>query len=93
MPAHSDAQRMPADGRMVVTRTRDGGRSFTASGEGLPQRDAYHLVYRHSLAVGDDGRTLAIGSTTGGLWISEDAGSSWQCISRDLPPINVVRFD
>jgi hypothetical protein len=92
VPAHSDAQRMPADGRMVVTQTRDGGASFTAHGEGLPQQDAYHLVYRHALAASTDGSTLAIGSTTGGLWISEDAGDSWQCLSRDLPPIAVVRL-
>ena len=91
-PAHSDAQRMPVDGRMVVTETRDGGATFTAQGQGLPDRDAYHLVYRHGLACAPDGRTLAIGSTTGGLWISEDGGTSWQCISRDLPPIAVVRF-
>jgi len=92
VPAHSDQQRMPADGRMVVTRTRDGGSSFETIGKGLPERDAYHLVYRHALAVGEDGNTLAMGSTTGGLWVSEDAGSSWTCVSRDLPPIAVVRI-
>jgi hypothetical protein len=92
VPAHSDAQRVPVDGRLVVNETRDGGRSFVTHAEGLPQRDAYHLVYRHSLAVANDGRTLAMGSTTGGLWISEDEGRSWQCVSRDLPPIAVVRF-
>jgi hypothetical protein len=91
VPAHSDAQRMPVDGRMVVNETRDGGRSFVTHGEGLPQRDAYHLVYRHGLAVASDGHTLAMGSTTGGLWISDDEGRSWQCVSRDLPPIAVVR--
>lgn len=91
-PAHSDAQRMPVDGRMVVNETRDGGRSFVTHGEGLPSRDAYHLVYRHALACAGDGATLAMGSTTGGLWISEDAGASWDCVSRDLPPISVVRF-
>jgi photosystem II stability/assembly factor-like uncharacterized protein len=92
VPAHSDQQRMPADGRMVVTRTRDGGASFQTLGKGLPDRDAYHLVYRHALAVGEDGSTLAMGSTTGGLWVSEDAGDSWHCVSRDLPPIAVVRI-
>ncbi|MGV3492596.1 MAG: WD40/YVTN/BNR-like repeat-containing protein [Ramlibacter sp.] len=91
-PAHSDAQRMPVDGRMVVTQTRDGGRSFTVHGEGLPARDAYHLVYRHALVCADDGRTLAMGSTTGGLWVSEDEGASWDCVSRDLPPIAALRF-
>jgi photosystem II stability/assembly factor-like uncharacterized protein len=91
-PAHSDAQRMPVDGRLVVSETRDGGESFTVHGEGLPARDAYHLVYRHALACADDGRTLAMGSTTGGLWTSADGGASWECVSRDLPPIAAVRF-
>ena len=48
-PAHSDAQRIPVDGRMVVNETRDGGASFVSHSEGLPQRDAYHLIYRHAL--------------------------------------------
>jgi photosystem II stability/assembly factor-like uncharacterized protein len=83
---------MPADGRMVIARTRDGGATYETLGKGLPERDAYHLVYRHGLAVGEDGNTLAMGSTTGGLWVSEDAGSSWTCVSRDLPPIAVVKL-
>jgi hypothetical protein len=91
VPAHSDARRMPVDGRMVVNETRDGGRTFVSHSAGLPQRDAYHLVYRHALAVSPDGQSLAMGSTTGGLWISEDEGRSWECVSRDLPPIAVVR--
>ena len=66
---------------------------ITIHGEGLPQQDAYHLVYRHALAVSGDGNTLAMGSTTGGLWVSGDAGDTWYCISRDLPPIAVVRLD
>lgn len=91
-PAHSDAQRMPVDGQLVVTETRDGGRSFRSLGYGLPPKDAYHLVYRHALACSDDGRALAMGSTTGGLWFSEDEGQLWHCLSRDLPPIAQVRF-
>lgn len=92
VPAHSDAQRMPADGRMVVNETRDGGKTFITHGDGLPQRDAYHLVYRHALACAPDGETLAMGSTTGGLWVSGNGGASWQCLSRDLPPIAALRF-
>jgi hypothetical protein len=75
----------------VVNETRDGGASFESHGEGLPQHDAYHLIYRHALVASADGRTLAMGSTTGGLWVSEDEGASWQCLSRDLPPIAVLR--
>ena len=91
-PAHSDAMRMPVDGKLVVNETHDGGASFESLGSGLPPHDAYHLVYRHGLACSDDGTTLALGSTTGGLWISEDAGALWHCVSRDLPPIAQVRF-
>lgn len=91
-PAHSDAMRVPVDGRMVVTETRDGGKTFVTHSEGLPQQDAYHLVYRHGMAGSADGRSLAMGTTTGGLWVSGDEGASWVCVSRDLPPIAVVRF-
>jgi hypothetical protein len=91
-PAHSDAQRMPADGRMVVNETRDGGLTFASHGDGLPARNAYHLVYRHALACSADGETLAMGSTTGGLWTSDNGGIGWQCLSRDLPPIAALRF-
>jgi photosystem II stability/assembly factor-like uncharacterized protein len=92
VPAHSDAQRVPVDGQMVVNETRDGGQTFHQLTYGLPPRDAYHLVYRHALACTDDGRALAMGSTTGGLWFSTDEGAQWHCLSRDLPPIAAVRF-
>ena len=75
---------------MLVNRTDDAGKTFRSFGTGLPQRDAYHLVYRHALAICPQGKTLAMGSTTGGLWISEDAGEQWQEISQHLPPISVV---
>jgi len=39
-----------------------------------------------------DGRTLAMGSTTGALWLSGDAGDSWTAASQDLPPVYCVRF-
>jgi len=60
--------------------------------EGLPQRHAYDLVYRHALDVDASGERLAFGSTTGGLWISEDGGDSWATIDARLPPVAVVRF-
>ena len=57
----------------MVARTRDGGESFEVLRRGLPQRHAYDLVWRHALEVDASGERLAFGSTTGGLWISEDA--------------------
>jgi hypothetical protein len=44
------------------------------------------------LDVDASGKRLILGSTTGGLWLSEDRGERWQCISAHLPPIYAVRF-
>jgi hypothetical protein len=92
VPAVKDECRVPVDGKLVVARTRNGGRSFETLGRGLPQQHAYDLVYRHGLAVDPSGYRLAMGSTTGGLWVSEDQGDTWSCISTHLPPVYSVRF-
>jgi photosystem II stability/assembly factor-like uncharacterized protein len=92
VPGVADQRRVPVDAALAVNRTRDGGRSFETLRTGLPQRDCYDLVYRHGLAVGEDGRSLLIGSTTGGLWSSADGGDSWQTVATTLPPIYAVRF-
>jgi hypothetical protein len=92
VPAIKDERRVPVDARFVVARTRDGGRSFDVLSTGLPAAPSYDLVYRHGLAVDATGTRLAMGSTTGGLWISESAGDAWQCVSLNLPPISAVRF-
>ena len=91
-PAEADQRRVPVDAALVVNRTRDGGRSFETLRSGLPQHDCYDLVYRHGLAVGGDGRTLLMGSTTGGLWASFDGGDHWSTVSQNLPPIAAVRI-
>jgi hypothetical protein len=93
VPAVKDECRIPVDGKMVAARTRDGGKTFTVLREGLPQEHAYDLVYRHALDIDDTGDRLAMGSTTGGLWISEDQGDSWREGSAHLPPVYSVRFE
>ncbi|MEZ5668488.1 MAG: exo-alpha-sialidase [Alphaproteobacteria bacterium] len=92
VPAVKDEFRYPADGRVVVARTRDGGRSFETLTRGLPQSHAYDLVYRHGLAVDDAGGTLAMGSTSGGVWLSEDGGDSWAALDARLPPVYAIGF-
>jgi hypothetical protein len=93
VPGTSDEKRCLVDGRVVVTRTRDGGKTFESLTNGLPQQHAYDLVYRHALDVDTTGNTLVFGSTTGSLWISEDGGDSWQTLSSNLPPVYAVRFE
>ncbi len=92
MPLVSDEKRVPVDGKVVASRTRDGGVTFDVLDTGLPQRDAYDVVYRHGLDIDADGTRLAAGSTTGSLWTSQDGGESWQTVGVNLPPIYAVRF-
>lgn len=92
VPAIKDELRVPRDGALAVTRTRDGGKTFESLREGLPQRDAYDLVYRHGLDVDPAGSQLAMGSTTGSLWVSDDAGEAWSLLNAHLPPVYAVRL-
>ena len=92
VPGKKDQFRFPVDGALVVSRTRDGGESFEVLNKGLPQEHAYDVVYRHGLDIDADGATLAFGSTTGNLFVSENQGDRWQNVSNYLPPIYCVRF-
>ena len=92
VPAVKDECRVPVDQKLVVTRTRNGGKSFEVLYLGLPQEHAYDLVYRHGLDVDASGKRLVLGSTTGNLWLSEDEGDSWHSLAAHLPPIYAVRF-
>ncbi len=91
VPAIKDEKRIPVGGKVVVSRTRDGGKTFDVLSKGLPDTFAYDLVYRHALALAPDGK-LAFGSTTGNLFASADRGESWHVVSNYLPPVHAVTF-
>jgi photosystem II stability/assembly factor-like uncharacterized protein len=91
-PAVKDEFRYPKDGKLVINRTDDGGKTFTTFSAGLPQEHAYDLIYRHGLDVDESGERLAMASTTGGLWLSENGGESWSEAPARLPPVYAVRF-
>jgi photosystem II stability/assembly factor-like uncharacterized protein len=90
VPGVADNARMAIDGGLFVARTIDGGESWQQLREGLPQENAYDVVYRHALA--NRGDAVAFGSTTGNLYVSENRGDAWQCVANNLPPIYSVRF-
>ena len=91
VPAIKDERRVPVDAKLVVSRTRDGGQTFDVLDRGLPE-PSFDLIYRHALDVDETGTLLAMGSTTGGLWLSPDGGDSWRTVSTNLPPVYAVRF-
>lgn len=90
VPATSDEVRIAVERALCVCRTEDGGKTWSAFRSGLPQENCYDLVYRHGLDVRGD--TVAIGSTTGSLFVSEDGGEHWQALAMHLPPVLSVRF-
>ena len=90
VPAISDEVRMAVDGAMCVSRTEDGGVSWQHFRTGLPQENVYDFTFRHALDI--SGERLMFGTSTGNLFVSEDRGETWNCISNYFPPIYSVRF-
>jgi hypothetical protein len=92
VPGIKDEKRIPVDSALVVTRTRDGGKTFMSLKKGLPQKNAYDLVFRHGLAIDETGDCLVMGSSTGNVWVSENQGDSWVKVEGSLPQVYAVRF-
>jgi hypothetical protein len=92
IPAVKDESRYPVDHRLVVMRTKDGGQSFETFSDGLPNGPSFDLIYRHGLDIDADGARLAMGSTTGNLWVGEKEGTSWALAAPHLPPIYQVAW-
>ena len=90
VPGVSDVMRVAIDQSLCVCRTEDGGKSWTDFRAGLPQGSAFDITYRHALDITGD--TLAFGTTTGNLYLSEDAGENWISLNNNLPMIHSVEF-
>lgn len=90
VPAVSDEIRVSVDRGLCVCRTDDGGKTWSMLNKGLPQRNCYDIVFRHALDVSGD--TVVFATTTGNLYLSENRGDAWSCISNNLPPVYSVRF-
>jgi hypothetical protein len=89
IPLVADMDRVTPNGQVRVYETRDGGSTWTAKGEGLPARDAYLTVLRQAFARVGQGPELELyfASTSGEVFGSADAGSSWSSVASRLPPV------
>ena len=89
-PAVSDGMRVAVGDALRICRTDDGGKSWQDFRRGLPQEHCFDIVYRHALAAnGDD---VVFGTTTGNLFVSEDAGESWKNLAFTLPMVYAAAF-
>ena len=89
IPLAADTDRVTPEGRVRVYETRDGGSSWSARGDGLPQQHAYLTVLREALDGVGEGEALELyfGATSGDVFGSGDAGASWSAVATRLPPV------
>jgi photosystem II stability/assembly factor-like uncharacterized protein len=92
IPLNADVDRVTPEGRVRVYETRDAGATWSARGDGLPQRNAYLTVLRQAFdSVGEGpGLELYFGSTSGDVFGSGDGGASWFRAAMSLPPVSSV---
>jgi hypothetical protein len=76
------------DAKAAVWRTRDGGASWQAFRQGLPQENTFFGVLRQAMATDRlEPAGVYFGTNTGALFASADEGESWGCIAQHLPMI------
>jgi len=90
VPAGDPHMRTAPGGRLRVYRSDDAGATWRALTHGLPQEHAYVTVLRQCLAASPQARILALGTSGGHLFISEDGGEQWRLVAGFLPRITCV---
>ena len=90
IPAESDERRIPKNLKLEVYRTEDGGKHWINSSDGLPNDVSFDLVLRQAFIKHKN--VLLFGTTNGNLYLSENNGLKWTCISNTLGKISNLRF-
>ena len=89
LPLNGDsAGRYPPDAAAAVWRSRDGGQTWEAKREGLPQDACFFTVLRQAMARDErDPAGVYFGTNSGSVFASTDEGDTWREIARHLPTI------
>ena len=89
VPLEADANRVPVDGRFAVWRSDDDGTTWQVAGTGWPDAPTYTAVLRGAMATDQRG-TVAVGTTSGDVWVSRDTGDTWTRLPSTFPRINAL---
>ncbi len=92
IPLAGDFDRVAPGGRLGVWETTDRGASWHERSDGLPRRDAYLVTLRQAFCTdGAEPLGLYFGATSGDVFGSSDAGSTWTTLATRLPPVLSLR--
>lgn len=89
-PLQSDGTRYFAEGKFSVYRSTDEANTWTQTTAGLPDSPTFTGVLRDAMCT-DGGNGVYLGTMSGQLVASADAGASWQSIEASLPRVLCVR--
>lgn len=92
IPIESDEFRCTPEGKLRVYRTKDGGDSWHALAQGLPQEDALETILRDNMDADANNPTgLYFGTRSGKVFGSSNGGDSWTLLKEGLPPVTCVK--
>jgi len=92
IPIESDEFRCTPEGKLRVYRSKNGGESWEALTDGLPQQDALETILRDNMKADRNSPTgIYFGTRNGRLYGSKNGGDSWNMIREGLPAITCVK--
>lgn len=89
VPLHSDVNRVPPEGRFGSWMSPDDGDTWLPAGTGWDPNPTFTTVLRGAADADGKGR-VALGTTSGAVWVTEDAGDSWRRIAATFPRIGAI---